>query len=68
MGQVIMVTCAGQTLQSQVTQALAAIESCPVKLMVLNQLSPSRLGRYVYGQGYAYGYGYAHKSKRAHDS
>jgi hypothetical protein len=36
-----------------VEQALATIEACPVKLMLLNKASTS--AREVYGYGYAYG-------------
>jgi protein-tyrosine kinase len=37
MGQVVLVVQAGKTLESQVDQALASIEACPVKLLLLNQ-------------------------------
>ena len=37
MGQIVVVVQAEKTLQSDVAQALATIESCPVKLMLLNQ-------------------------------
>jgi protein-tyrosine kinase len=37
MGQIVMVVHAGRTLQSDVQQALSTIESCPVKMMVLNK-------------------------------
>ena len=37
MGQVVVVVHAGSTLQATVQQALMTIESCPVKLMVLNK-------------------------------
>lgn len=56
MGQIVMVTQAEKTLQSQVLHALSTIESCPVKLMVLNQARSS--SRDVYGYGYGYGYGH----------
>lgn len=52
MGQVVVVVQAGRTLQSEVRQALATIEACPVKLMLLNQ------ARTVSKEGYGYGYGY----------
>lgn len=56
MGQIVMVVQAEQTLRSAVAQALATIESCPVKLMLLNQVrTASRAG---YGLGYGYDYGY----------
>ena len=59
MGQVVMVVRAQKTLQSDVAQALATIESCPVKLMLLNQARTITKGGYENGSGYGYGYGYA---------
>ena len=57
-GQVVMVTRAASTLRSQVKQALAAIEACPVKLLLLNRARPDPMGTYGYGYGrYGYGYG-----------
>ena len=56
MGQVVVVVQAGRTLQSEVRQALATIEACPVKLMLLNQARTGSKG------GYGYGYGYGHDS------
>ena len=63
MGQIVMVVAAGRTQQASVQQALAAIESCPVKMMVLNKAEARIAGGYGYGYGYAgygsgYGYGY----------
>jgi len=55
MGQIVFVVRAETTLQSEVTQALATIEACPVKLMVLNQAATTAAG----GYGYRYGYRYA---------
>lgn len=55
MGQVVMVVQAEKTLQSDVKHALAAIESCPVKMVVLNQARTSSRGGYGYGYGYGYG-------------
>lgn len=55
MGQVVMVVHAGQTAQSAVKEAVGTIESCPVKMMVLNQSRES--GSAGYGYGYGYGYG-----------
>jgi exopolysaccharide/PEP-CTERM locus tyrosine autokinase len=55
MGQIVFVVRAEATLQSEVMQALATIEACPVKLMVLNQASTTGAG----GYGYRYGYRYA---------
>ena len=61
MGQIVMVVNAGRTLQAEVQQALATIESCPVKMMVLNRArtDTSAYG-YGYGYGSGYGYGYGH--------
>ena len=53
MGQVVMVVQAESTLRADVEQALATIEACPVKLMLLNKASAS--AREIYGYGYAYG-------------
>lgn len=58
MGQIVVVVQAGKTLQSEVKQALAAIEACPVKLMLLNKASTIFEGGY--GYGYWYGYGAGH--------
>lgn len=57
MGQVVMVVQAGKTLQSDVRQALATIEACPVKLMLLNKARSDSEGGYGYGYGYGYSYG-----------
>jgi protein-tyrosine kinase len=64
MGQVVFVVRAGKTLQSAVQHALATIESCPVKMMLLNQIRPEKhgiTGEYGLGYGYAYGYGFGAK-------
>lgn len=61
MGQIVMVVRAEETLQSDVTQALATIEACPVKLMLLNQARTLFKG----GYGYGYGYGYSHAQLQA---
>ena len=58
MGQIVMVVRAESTLRADVEQALATIESCPVKLAVLNQARNESLGG-KYGDGYGYGYGNA---------
>jgi protein-tyrosine kinase len=55
MGQIVFVVQAEQSLQSAVKTALATIESCPVKLLVLNQAR--NLDPVTYGYGYGYGYG-----------
>lgn len=54
MGQVVIVVQAEKTLQSEVQQALATIENCPIRLMVLNQARSRGLGAYGYGHGYGY--------------
>jgi protein-tyrosine kinase len=56
MGQVVVVVQAEKTLQSDVVQALATIEACPVKLMLLNQAKTASKGGYGYGYGDGYGY------------
>ncbi len=60
MGQIVIVVHAEKTLQNDVQQALATIETCPVKLMVLNQAKAAAVGGYGYGYGQGYGYGYGH--------
>lgn len=68
MGQIVMVIHAEKTLRSDVQDALASIEACPVKLMLLNQARTNSSGGYGYGygqgygQGYGYGYGYGTKT------
>jgi protein-tyrosine kinase len=46
---------ADKTKQSDVQNALATIESCPVKMMLLNQARTESKGNYGYGYGYGYG-------------
>lgn len=55
MGQIVFVVHAENTLQNDVKRALAMIETCPVKLLVLNQVRSLGQGRYGYGYGYGYG-------------
>lgn len=55
MGQVVVVVQAERTSHSDVKQALATIENCPVRLMVLNKSSGSSSEGYGYGYGYGYG-------------
>ena len=62
MGQIVMVVQAEKTLQSDVRQALATIEACPVKLMLLNQARTASAGS---NQGYGYGYGYGYERQQA---
>jgi protein-tyrosine kinase len=58
MGQVVMVVQAQQTTHADVTQALATIEACPVKLMVLNKGRVLKQPGHNHAHGYGYGYGY----------
>ena len=58
MGQIVTVVHAGKTLQSEVKQALATIDACPVKLLLLNRASS--LFKSGYGYSYGYGSGYGH--------
>lgn len=58
MGQIVIVVHAEKTLQTDVQHALATIESCPVKMMLLNQARTGSKGGYGYGYGQGYGYGY----------
>jgi len=57
MGQVVMIVNAENTAQAAVKQAIATIEACPLKMMVLNQVRTSKTD----GYGYGYGYGYGHE-------
>lgn len=58
MGQIVVVVAAEATPHNAVQQALATIENCPVKMMLLNQVRGDASG--AYGYGYGYGYGYEH--------
>lgn len=49
MGQIVFVVNAENTLQSDVLHALATIEACPVKMMMLNQVRTTAQGAYGYG-------------------
>jgi protein-tyrosine kinase len=63
MGQVVIVVHAGRTLQAEVQQALSTIDSCPVRMMLLNKAQAAGTGAYGYGYGggqYGYGYGYGY--------
>lgn len=65
MGQIVVVVRADSTLQSTVQSALATIENCPVKMVVLNQARGDAAGSYGssghgYGYGYGEGYGFGH--------
>ena len=61
MGQIVVVVQAGRTLQSDVQHALSTIESCPVKMMLLNQVRTDARNAYGYGYGYGAGYGYGYR-------
>lgn len=54
MGQIVFVVRAEETPQSAVKEALGTIETCPVKLLVLNRASNVEGAAF----GYSYGYGY----------
>lgn len=61
MGQVVLVVQAEKTIHSEVKRALATIEACPVKMVLLNRATSSFDEHgygYSYGEGYGYGYGY----------
>jgi exopolysaccharide/PEP-CTERM locus tyrosine autokinase len=55
MGQIVVVVQSGETTQAAVREAVATIDTCPLKMMVLNKATQSASDRY--GYGYAYGYG-----------
>jgi exopolysaccharide/PEP-CTERM locus tyrosine autokinase len=57
MGQIVVVVQSGETTQAAVKEAVSTIESCPLKMMVLNQATQSASDRYGYGYAYGYGYG-----------
>jgi hypothetical protein len=56
---------AESTPRSDVKHALAAIDACPVKLVLLNQARTSTQDGYGYGYGSGYGYGYGYGEKGA---
>ncbi len=63
MGQIVMVVAAGTTPQAAVRQALDTIETCPVRLLVLNKARTDGMAYgygYGYGKSYGYGYGYGY--------
>jgi exopolysaccharide/PEP-CTERM locus tyrosine autokinase len=64
-GQIVLVVNAGKTLQSEVKRALATIESCPVKMLLLNRSSSLFKGGYGYSYGYGSGYGYGFEDEKA---
>ncbi len=65
MGQIVMVVQAEKTLQSDVAQALATIEACPIKLLLLNQARTVSTASYGHGYGYGHSYGYGHEQQQA---
>src|SRR5450830_892373 len=50
MGQIVVVVRAEKTLQADLRQALATIDACPVKLLLLNQVRSRFNWGYGYGQ------------------
>lgn len=65
MGQIVVVVHAGKTLQSEVKQALATIDACSVKLLLLNRASSLFKGGYGYSYGYGSGYGHDRQIEQA---
>jgi exopolysaccharide/PEP-CTERM locus tyrosine autokinase len=57
MGQIVVVVQSGETTQAAVREAVATIDACPLKMMVLNKATQSASDRYGYGYAYGYGYG-----------
>ena len=68
MGQVVIVVHAGKTLQADVQHALSTIESCPIRMMLLNMARGDNHGAYGYGYGYGYGLGYGGDEYDAKDA
>lgn len=65
MGQIVMVVQAEKTLQCDVVLALSTIDTCPVKLMLLNQARTVSKGGYEYGYGHVYGYEFGSEIQQA---
>lgn len=61
MGQIVIVVNAENTTQAAVKEAVATIEACPVKMMLLNQARQAGTGTYGYGYGYGYGSRYGNE-------
>lgn len=61
MGQVVLVVKAESTTHAMVKSAVATLDACPVKMVVLNQAVMHMDG---HGYGYGYGYGYGKRSSR----
>ncbi len=62
MGQIVIVVEADRTSQGAIKAALATIETCPVKMMMLNKTAAPGESEF-YGYGYGYGYGADAKSE-----
>lgn len=62
MGQIVIVVNAENTTQAAVKEAIATIEACPVKMMLLNQARQAGSGTYGYGYGYGYGNRYGNEN------
>jgi exopolysaccharide/PEP-CTERM locus tyrosine autokinase len=58
MGQVVVVVHAEKTGQAAVQNALATIEACPTRMLLLNQARTASSVEGGYGYGYGYGSGY----------
>lgn len=61
MGQIVIVVNAENTTQAAVKEAVATIEACPLKMMLLNQARQAGSGTYGYGYGYGYGNRYGNE-------
>ncbi|WP_018412969.1 XrtA-associated tyrosine autokinase [Methyloversatilis thermotolerans] len=57
MGQLVLVVEAGRTTHTMVKQALAKVQGCQVKMLVLNKARYARTDGYYGYYGYGYGYG-----------
>jgi exopolysaccharide/PEP-CTERM locus tyrosine autokinase len=55
MGQIVVVVHAERTAQTSVVSALATIEQCPVRMLLLNRARAGDDTSYGYGYGYGYG-------------
>lgn len=62
MGQVVLVVKAESTPHAVVKSAVATLDACPVKMVVLNQ---AVMHMDAHGYGYGYGYGYGRRSSRS---
>lgn len=64
MGQIVIVVESDRTSHGALKSALATIEACPVKLLLLNKLKHTS-AESLYGYGYGYGYGHAENKDAA---